>query len=303
MRVTTQMQHQMMTRYISDNQSGVYAKQEQVASGKRMQQASDDPQAWAVASRLHRQDAQLSAYETNSIRLDAQLSSIDGSLSSIGDILRSASEKAVTASGGTLNPSDRTNLAEQVDQLLEELVMQANSKFDGGYQFGGTQTDQEPFVVTRNADGKIDSVGYTGTTDVPLAAVGANDALPQRLAGGGSDGVLISGSSDAFAALIDMRDRLVNGENLAESGVQGNVDAALEHLLTDRARVGAYMEHLTLTDSLRNEQQVQLARHLSAMEDVDVAEAVSELSAKNVAYEAALAISAQIMKTSLLNYI
>jgi flagellar hook-associated protein 3 FlgL len=297
------MQQQMLTRYISDNQSSVFRKEEQVASGKRMQRASDDPQAWAAAARLHQQESQLKTYETNSVRLSAQLTSLDGSLSAIGDILQSASEKAVSASGGTLNANDRTILAQQIDQLLEELVMQSNSRFDGHCQFGGVQTDQEPFTVTRNADGQIESVAYAGSTEIPVVAVGSGDVLPQRLAGGGSNGLLISESADAFATLVDMRDRLVSGENLADSSVQGELDAALENLLTGRARTGAYMEHLKLTDALRSEQQVQLASRLTETEGVDVAEAISELSAKNVAYEAVLAISAQVMKTSLLNYI
>lgn len=303
MRVTNQMQHQMMSRYIADNQAAASAKQEEIASGKRMRTASEDPRAWAAADRLRQLQTQLNGYEERSVRLTSQLTSMDSSLSAIGTILQSASEKSVAASSGTLNATDRTNLAGQIDQLLEELVQQANAKFDGHYQLGGTQTAQPPFAVTRNSNGQIGAVAYAGNAEVSVAAVGENDAVPQQLAGGGSQGVLVSESTDAFAALIELRDRLNAGENPADSSVQGRIDASLENVLTSRARVGAYLEHLKLSDSIRNSRQTQLASQLSATEGVDIASAVSELAAKNVAYEAALSISAQTMKTSLLNYI
>lgn len=303
MRVTNQLQNQMLTVSISKNQSAVYKLQQQISSGNRMEVASDDPQSWATAARLHRFDSDLSLYETNATQMDSRLSSMDLSLQSMGDILQSASELAVRGSQGTMNLSDRTILGEQADQYLEELVAQSNTKFDGKYIFGGIQSSTESFTVTRDADGRIDSVSYAGSEDVAEVDVGNGESMGLQMAGGGNNGVLISDETNAFDALITMRDRLLNGENLTETDSQQLVDDAFGQILVGRTVAGAQMERLTVLSSFRDQQMVQVQEQISDVESVDVAEAVTELSAKNIAYEAALAMSSKVMDISLLNYL
>ncbi len=118
MRVSNQMLSQMLSNNILENQSAVYNKEQQISSGKRIQRASDDPVAWAYATRLKDQQGQLAQYARNSDLLEFKLVSADHVLSSIGGLLQNASEIAVQASDGTLNAGDRTVLARQEDQLL-----------------------------------------------------------------------------------------------------------------------------------------------------------------------------------------
>ena len=303
MRITNQLQHNMLVGHIKKNQTDVYRLQEQVASGNRMRVASDDPTSWAAVARLRRQEGELALHEENSLQMESRLSSIDLSLSSMGDILQNASEIAVQAGQSTLNREDRTIMAEEIDQLLEALVMQSNMKVDGQHVFGGTQSSMESFAATRNGDGRINSVAYTGSEEVSTIDVGAGDAMGRQMVGGGQNGVLISTDANAFTALINMRDRLLNGENLAETDAQGLVNDALGQVLMGRAVTGAQMERLDIISSFREMQRVQVTGQAAAEEGVDIAEAVAELSAKNVAYEAALAMSAKIMNISLLKFI
>ena len=303
MRITNQLQHQMLSSGIIKNQSDVYRLQQQISTGEKLTTASDDPVAWAEANRLNRLQSQLGRYEDNSTLVESRLTAMDSSLDTIGDILQRASELAVEASEGTLSDSDRTNLAEEADQLLEEMVSQANRKYDGQYLFGGTQTATAPFEVTYNEDGSIDSVSYAGTEEVAEVEVADSDMMGLQMVGGGSNGVLMSADADAFAAIIEMRDRLLAGENLAETEIQGSVDEAYDQVLMGRAVVGAQMDRLEFVATFREAQSVEVDSLLSDCEDVDVAAAVAELSAKNVAYEAALAMSSKAMNISLLNYI
>jgi flagellar hook-associated protein 3 FlgL len=299
------MSSQMLSNNILDNQSAVYRKEQQIASGNRIEKASDDPVAWARLSQLKDQQDGLAQYERNALSLESRLLSTDQMLDSIGSLLQNASELAVQASDGTLNQTDREVLAGQVDALLEQLVSRANSPSDGGgYQLGGVQSESEPFSVTRNADGLIDSVAYDGGNASAMVEVAAGDALPNQLVGGGaSNGVLISSSSDAFAPLIEMRDRLLAGENLAETTLQTQVDAAAEKVIVGRASVGAYLEHLSFVDEIRGSQEVSLKENISALEGIDIAQAVSELTEKQTAYQAALAMATKTVNMSLLNYI
>jgi len=303
-RVSNQMLSQMLTNNILDNQTAVYSKEQQVASGKRIQRASDDPTAWAQATRLHGQQERLDQYARNSSMLTSQIASADHSLVSISSILQNASEIAVQGSDATLNAEDRKVLAEQADQLLEQLLTQANGKFNGHYQFGGVRTDSPPFTVTRNAERQISAVSYVGATSASMVEIAEGDSVPSQFVGGDPDnGILISSSSNVFSGLIEMRDRLLAGENLAETSVQESVDVALEKVVVSRAAIGAYQEHLVFVDEIRENQESVLREGISAVEDIDIAQAVSELSEKQMAYQAALAMATQTIKLSLLNYL
>ncbi|MDF7801349.1 flagellar hook-associated protein FlgL [Pontiellaceae bacterium B1224] len=305
MRISNQMSGQMLSNNIMDNQSAVYRKEQQIASGKRIEKASDDPVAWARLSRLQEQQDGLTQYARNAELVESRLLAVDQVLGSIGDLLQNASELAVQGSDGTLNSVDRDVLAGQVDELLEELLSRANSPSDsGGYMFGGVLAESEPFSVTRNADGRIDSVTYTGGNTAAMVEVAAGDALPSQLVGGDQDdGVLISNSSDAFAPLIEMRDQLLAGENLADTALQTQVDAAAEKVIVGRASVGAYIEHLSFVNEIRDSREVLLMEDISTIEGIDIAQAVSELTEKQTAYQAALAMATKTVNMSLLNYI
>ncbi len=304
MRVTNQMQNHLLSSSIQDNQSAVYSQQKQISTGKRINQASDDPTAWARAAQLRQQQNELAGYSKNVESAESQFLSIDQAMDSMGNILQNASELAVRGSEGTLADTDRDALAEQVDQLLGELVMVANSKHNGQYQFGGVQSQSEPFTVSRNATGQIDSVAYVGGDFSSMVEVASGDALPRQLVGGGGEnGILISTSTDAFAALVNIRDQLQSGQNLANSGLQEEVNASLEKVLVNRASVGAFIEHVSLVGELHSSRDLTLSENISALEDVDVAEAVTELSAKQNAYEAALAMASKTLNMSLLNYL
>jgi flagellar hook-associated protein 3 FlgL len=298
------MTNQMLLKGIMDNQSAVYLKEQQISSGKSIQSASDDPTAWSRIHQLNQDLEQLDQFSDNSDLISFRLETVDQTLSSIGDILQRASELSVEASNGTLSDADREVLALQADALLEQLVALSNSPADDGYQLGGVLSANEPFSVTRDADGQIDSVSYVGGTFSASLEIAEGDALSGRLVGGDADsGLLISDASDAFAPLIEMRDLLLAGENLADSGVQEQIDTAFDRSLIGRASIGAHLEHLEFVDGLRLEQEQLLTENLSDLEDIDMAEAVTELSEKQVAYEAALAMTSQAMNVSLLNYL
>ena len=304
MRISNQMQNQMLSSNIRDSQSAVYEQTERVASGQRIQRASDDASAWGQVTRLQVQQERLDQFERNSDYLQSQLESIDSSLSSLGDILQSASEIAVDASDATLNDSDREALATQLDELIESLVDAANSSYNGQYLFGGMASAEAPFSVTRNAAGQIDSVEYVGADTAAQINIADGDSLPSQLVGGDPEnGLLLSDSNDAFSAMIEMRDRLLAGENLAETDLQDQVDDAFERVIVGRASIGAYLEHISFVGDVRTNQTEQITTDISTLADVDLAQAATELSEKETAYQAALAMTSQTLRSSLLDYI
>ncbi len=304
MRISNQMLNQTLAGNIQDNKSAVFEQTQRISSQKRILSASDDPAAWARAARLTESRNRLEQYERNASLLEAQLTSIDLGLKGLGDILQSASEIAVQGSDSSLSLQDRDALATRLDGLLESLLSTANSKYDGKYQFGGTQTDVPPFEATRNADGTIAAVAYVGANTTAMATIADGDSLPTQLVGGDpNNGVLMSSSSDPFSALVEMRDRLRNGENLADTALQEQVDNAYERVIVGRVSIGAYLEHIDFVAEVRTNQTGQIMSDLSDTEGLDLTQAATALSEKQTAYQAALAIATQTMRTSLIDYL
>ena len=303
MRITNQLQNQLLTGSIARNQSDVYRLQEQISSGERMKVASDDPANWAAVSRLQQEETDLSRFDDAANMMGSRLASMDTMLNSIGDLLLNASELAVQAGQGTLNNADRAALSESVNQLLEDLVVQGNTKYAGQYMCGGIQSSTPPFEAVRDADGMITSVSYVGSEDVATVEIGENEFMDRQLVGGGANGVLISTDNNAFDSLVALRDQLNNGENAADTGAQEPIDDSFNRVLVSRATTGAQMERLDLLAAFRSEQLTQIKEQIADRRGVDVTEAISKLSTKNVAYEAVLAMTSKVLNMSLLKYI
>ena len=216
MRVSDQMMSTIMTRYILSNRDAAYKLQEQIASGQRVTVASDDPNSYDTINRLSNSEACVNQYSRNALQLKSELVTLDGSLQKVSGLLEDVSELIVRASNGTIPPADRETMGESVDQMLEDLLTMANANPDGRYIYGGLRTDTPPYEVTRDANGRITSVTYQGNTDVRQVEVGKGSYVSANLPGSdtvGGGGVFQSDQVDLFSDMIQLRDRLLAGEN------------------------------------------------------------------------------------------
>jgi flagellar hook-associated protein 3 FlgL len=138
--------------------------QEQVTTGSRINRASDDPSTAYKILGLNSQQRSLDGY------MDS-LSEVVGILevsSSVVEDMTSAIAEAKTLltriTGGSYNEDIRETTAEGIDEILEQMVLLANTKYSGQYIFGGSNTASIPFLVERT-NGEITSVTYQGSSE------------------------------------------------------------------------------------------------------------------------------------------
>lgn len=138
--------------------------QEQMATGSRVNRPSDDPFAAYRVLGLSSQERLLGNH------IDKLLDVIDVLETSYtvvqGDsgIIASLTKAKVTITqllSGTYTDVGQKIAAQEIDEMLEQVVMLANTKHRGQYIFGGSDTDSAAYVVERT-DGKITSVTYQG---------------------------------------------------------------------------------------------------------------------------------------------
>ncbi|RZI84929.1 MAG: flagellar hook-associated protein 3 [Rubrivivax sp.] len=160
MRISTAHSFDSSIENLQKRQSEMSQSQMQLTSGKRVNQASDDPIA---AARAERALATISRGEANQRALDASRNVMQLSESSIGDavsLLQTARESMVAAGNGSYTDKERQNLAIRLKEIRNQLLSIANRPDGGGgFVFGGQGSSSPPFV---DAPGGVQFVGQGG---------------------------------------------------------------------------------------------------------------------------------------------
>ena len=136
--------------------------QEQVSTGSRINQISDDPAASYRVLGLNTNVKSLENYINN---LSEVISILELSSVIIEDITSNFTETQIRLtqiSSGIYDEAARKRTAEGINDILEQTVSLANTKHMDQYLFGGTNTGSAPYTVERT-NGKITGVTYQGS--------------------------------------------------------------------------------------------------------------------------------------------
>ncbi|MBI5626183.1 MAG: flagellar hook-associated protein FlgL [Nitrosomonadales bacterium] len=157
MRISTNTIFDSNIAALNQQQARLLQTQQQIASGRRILTASDDPVAAARALEINQSDAINSQYAANRTAARHTLSLAESSLQSVTSLLQDVQTATINADNGTLNSGDRKTIATELSGRLQELIGLANSTDGAGnYLFAGFQSRTQPFVDTAAG------VGYFG---------------------------------------------------------------------------------------------------------------------------------------------
>lgn len=149
MRISTNQMQLSAVSSILDQQSKLSHTQMQVATGKRIVKPSDDPVASAAILSLQQSRSQTERYLVNADAAKARLSIEEGALGGVTEQLQRVRELAVYGNNSHISNSDRTSLAKELRQILDEVLGLANSTDNNGqYLFAGNQGLTMPFSQT-----------------------------------------------------------------------------------------------------------------------------------------------------------
>ncbi len=138
--------------------------QEQTATGARINRASDDPSSAYQVLGLNSQQTSLENYINN---LSEVIQTLETTSTIIENLISEYAETKIRLtqiSSDIYGEQGQQRAAEEVDDILEQVVVLANIKHSGQYLFGGSNTKSAPYVVERS-NGKIISVTYQGSAE------------------------------------------------------------------------------------------------------------------------------------------
>ncbi len=291
MRVTNNMLRLDALNSLSANVNALERIQEQVSTTKQLNRPSDDPSQVRSAVKLRDALSELEQYQRNVSGASQTLDAEDSAMGSAGDILQRARELAIEGANGSVPAADRTTMAQEVQQLAEGLMQLANTKVGEDYVFSGFRTSTPAY----SASGSPPTYSYGGDAGAILARIGAGATVQTNVIGS-------TAFQKAFDALTQLNAELSAGTQVSGATISA-LDAGQQALLDARATVGARQSRLDSTSTVLDGAVISAKKLLSDTEDVDLTSAISELSSRQATYQAALAVNAKILQTSLVNYL
>ena len=312
MRVAFNSFPESLTRQLASLSARQNQLQNQAATGKRISQLDDDPTIMRQVLDLQVQDSQIGQYRNNISSLQSQAIGSYSAISGLQSLSARAGEIA-TLADGTRSPQELSVYAKEITQLIQQGVQLMNSTWEGSYLFGGTQSSQPPFVAANDANGNVTSVAYQGNESVPTAEIAAGATVSALVPGANTSGSGPSGvitdtrtGADFFNHLIALQNHLLAGDTATIAATDRAALAKDEdNIISHIAANGLLQSNLTTADSLAAAQSLSVKQRVSDQSDADLAETLTQLSATQVAYQAALQSGATLLNQSqsLLDYL
>ena len=300
MRVSTTLMEFRATNAILERETALSKTQMQIATGRRILSPSEDPVGTTQVFPLNEVIAKTQQYIKNSDTAESRLSLEEKTLSSVTNLLQRVHELAVQGNNDTNSVEDRTAIAEELRQHLQTLIGFANTKdANGEYIFAGHAVTTQPFVeapagtFTYQGDSGQRSVQIGDARLVPVGDPGDAVFMNVPFSGGGTQSMFET--IDALATEFE-------AGNFSPDALT-DIQAALDNVLTGRARIGARLNALDTQKQINEELILQSEKTLSGIQDLDYAEAVSRLNLQLVGLQASQQAFTRIQNLSLFNYL
>jgi flagellar hook-associated protein 3 FlgL len=301
LRVTHRMLAQTVTRNLRHNLRSMQKQSAQLSSGRMFTRPSQDPVGTYKVMRISGTGLMRNEqYQRNIGEGITWLTITEDALAEAVEAVQRLRELALGAANGTLADEDLEAISSEVKQILESLVGIGNTELTGLYIFGGHQTQDPPFQYNGN------NVSYQGDLvdeGQRIIEITPQQTLPINLTGVevfGEDGTAL------FETVIDMYDALTGtppDQGALGGDILQQIDAHLERLLQCRAEVGARSDRLTSTEQRLKNEHIYLRELRSKIEDIDMAELITEFTMQQNAYYAALSTGASMIYPSLVDFL
>lgn len=176
-RISTGMMFSQSVSLMMAKQAKMSHLEQQIATGRRLVTAKDDPVASGAAVGLDRTLASLDRMQLNAGNVQNRLGLQENALAQVGDMMGRITELTIYANNPGLAAADKQSLVTEIEAIRGNLLAVANSTDGTGrYLFGGTDDGSPPFS---QVDGRV---VYNGDQNQRQVEVGPDtyvlDALP-----------------------------------------------------------------------------------------------------------------------------
>jgi flagellin len=266
LRINYNLAASVAQRSLASSQDNYARQAERLATGLRINKASDDAAGMAISERLKNQARGLNQAARNAQDGISLIQTAEGAMGEAHNILARMRELAVQASNDTITNTDRTNLLTEFTSLYAEIDRIATST-----QFNGVA------ILTG------------GSTAIKLQ-IGANkDTSGDNLF---TLNITPAGGFQATRLEVTMSAMGVTSQSIANLAIS-TLDAAINAVSTARTSVGSMQSRLESAGRSIAVASENAAAANSRIADADIAESMSELVRAQILQQAGISVLAQ----------
>ncbi|WP_120510262.1 flagellar hook-associated protein FlgL [Photobacterium salinisoli] len=173
-RIASFHNYQSVANDMNRQQVKVAENQEQLASGKQLLTAGDDPVASIYVQNFSQQNTEIDQSLRSITLARNRLSSEETAISDAETLLDDAKRKTMSMVNGSLSDDDRIAHMQDLRGLFDSVIHLVNTQDESGnFVFAGNQYDKQPFFRDGNGN-----VSYVGDSYQRMSKVSPNVEVP-----------------------------------------------------------------------------------------------------------------------------
>ena len=169
MRVTARTYYQDYAKSVNDIHTKLNKTMEQVGSGRKFDEAKEDPIAYYAGKRIENQHTDADAKKSIIDDVKNRLYQQERGALSIQEDMREVNKRVINLSNDptNANPATVQTFESEFKQRLTSVVNTLNSQYDNFYVYGGNDMTTVPFSLKEDLDGANPSITLTYTHKFP----------------------------------------------------------------------------------------------------------------------------------------
>jgi flagellar hook-associated protein 3 FlgL len=290
MRISSKIMADNIKANLTKQSLQLMKSQLKIATGKRINNLSDDPGGMEKVLNYRTTLATIEQYQQNITDAKTRVEYTETVLGQINDMINDA-----TTIASNPDSDNREALAQQISNMRDQIMGLANSKYANNYLFHGQLTDAPPFDETTGAYDA--SAGSDGIHRVIIG-----DGIQVTLNADGSD-MFIESGDNVFSVLDDLETALLADNDTAIAATVDPLFRLGEQLEVVRSGHAASYNRLESTDDHWEAFNLSVENMRSAVEDADVTEAAIDLQLQQASYEVLLQVAARVIQPTLVDFL
>lgn len=259
----------------------------ELASGRSINEPSDNPSGTAALILNHATQSQTDSYQRNISDLQSSLQIADSALSSAVTATTQAISLGVEAGNSDLSDSNRQAIAQQLTGIQRQLVNIANTTSGGTYLFAGTQIETQPFTFDPS---NVAGVDYNGNSSITSVEIANGQNIDINVPG---NQLFLNPAGSLLGSINQLIQAVQNNSGIAAANTA--LGQAADEFNAQQVSYGTTLAQLQTTSTFLSNQQLQLSTQETNIDGANIAQVAANFSQDEIAYTSVLEAEGKIL--------
>ena len=289
MRISAKIMADHIKANLARQSSALMDTQLKLATGKKINRPSDDPVGIGNVLNYRTTLKTIDQYQENILNAKTRIEFTETVLDQVSGFIQTAKNIAVDP-----DVEDRSVYVNQIQDMRDQLISLANSKYGNDYLFAGHRSDAPAFDETTyayNGDGGSHPVLIGEGITVDIEADGST--------------IFTDGGDNLFQVLDDLETALA-ADPFDRSAVEATIDPLsriADRVVLSRSNYAADYKRLERVDEHWSTMSNAVETMRERVEDADLTQAALDMQLQQTAYQVLLETAAQVIQPTLVDFL